>query len=277
MDVYRASGGMHQRWWAARLAVSRWPGARRWLSWREAALARRERDWLQRAGRLVANAPMNVADLRRNTAPGGPPISLIRNGVDAARFCTDPGARERWRAHLGVPQGGRLVLFAGHGWRRKNADVAWRAFVRVAMPADRLVLAGYEANAARVLRPARRALGERLVHVGPVSDMPGLLAASDVVLHPTWYDPAANIVLEAQACGVPVITTIADGNAERVALPELVVRQPGDVGEVAAALRVALGVEAAGRLACRTLAGAWPSSRMVDDWETLLQEHVDGR
>jgi len=50
--------------------------------------------------------------------------------------------------------------------------------------------------------------------LGPVSDLPALFAAADVLVAPTLYDPFSNACLEALSAGLPVITTPANGFSE---------------------------------------------------------------
>ena len=52
--------------------------------------------------------------------------------------------------------------------------------------------------------------------LGPRADPERLLAAADVYVLPTAYDPAANTTLEAMACGLPVVTSCMNGAAEIV-------------------------------------------------------------
>jgi UDP-glucose:(heptosyl)LPS alpha-1,3-glucosyltransferase len=44
--------------------------------------------------------------------------------------------------------------------------------------------------------------------------MPTFYRGSDVLVHPTFYDPCARVALEALACGLPVVTTRRNGAAE---------------------------------------------------------------
>jgi UDP-glucose:(heptosyl)LPS alpha-1,3-glucosyltransferase len=75
---------------------------------------------------------------------------------------------------------------------------------------------------------------ERTRFLGPRSDVPRLLAAADVFILPTIYDPFSNACLEALAAGLPVITTKANGFAEII--------QNGAEGEVVAEPSDVLGL-----------------------------------
>ena len=57
-------------------------------------------------------------------------------------------------------------------------------------------------------------LSDRVRFVGYCPDVRDAYFASDFLVHPTFYDPCSNVVLEALACGLPVITTRDNGAAE---------------------------------------------------------------
>jgi UDP-glucose:(heptosyl)LPS alpha-1,3-glucosyltransferase len=50
--------------------------------------------------------------------------------------------------------------------------------------------------------------------LGYCADMRDAYFASDLLAHPTFYDPCSNVVVEALACGLPVITSQHNGAAE---------------------------------------------------------------
>jgi UDP-glucose:(heptosyl)LPS alpha-1,3-glucosyltransferase len=54
------------------------------------------------------------------------------------------------------------------------------------------------------------------VFVGEVDDPLPYYAAADVYVHPTYYDPCSLVVLEALACGLPVVTTSYNGAGELI-------------------------------------------------------------
>lgn len=235
-DLVRVGGGVDAD---AAAALGRRP------SWRTRALE--DRCWS--VGTIVANSRM-VADALRRRTPR--PIHVVRTGVDLQRF--RPGERTA----TGV------VLFAGHGWRRKGFREAVE--VMATQPERRLWVAGRDARRSRHLRWARDVLGDRVVDLGPRADLAPLLPRVDAVLHLTRYDPASNLVIEAMACGTPVVTTDRDGSAE-VLPTELVSR-----GDPVRALREALaGGEALSR-ELRRRAMDWPDSRNVEELEALLWE-----
>lgn len=233
-DLVRVGGGIEAD--AAR-AVGRRP------SWR----TRRIEDRCWATGTIVANSRL-VADALVNRTER--PIHVVRTGVDLDRF--RPGPRT-------APD---VVLFAAHGWRRKGFEAACQAML--AFPELRLWVAGRDGARRRRLARARALLGDRLVDLGPVADLAAILPRVGVVLHPTRYDPASNLVLEAMATGTPVVTTDRDGSAE-VLPKELVSR-----GDLRGPLREALAGGEALRRELRRRASDWPDSRNATELEALL-------
>jgi hypothetical protein len=66
------------------------------------------------------------------------------------------------------------------------------------------------------LHAAEKGLDGRIEFLGARSDVRTILAASDLVLQTSLQEGTPNVLLEAQACGIPVVTTPAFGAAEAV-------------------------------------------------------------
>lgn len=171
--------------------------------------------------RAICNARMVQLDLERRH--GAPPerVDVIHNGVDLERF------HPRWRAErgaalrreLGLAQAQPLVLFLGTGYGRKGLRELLEAFpaLRARAPRARLLVVGYDSNAARYAQLARRlGLGDCVRFAGGRRDAPACFAAADLYVLPTRYDPFANTSLEALASGLPVITTRDNGASELI-------------------------------------------------------------
>ena len=62
----------------------------------------------------------------------------------------------------------------------------------------------------------RLGVADRVAFLGRVDVIERFYAAADVLVHPAHYDPFPNAILEALACGVPVITTPGCGGAEAI-------------------------------------------------------------
>ena len=130
---------------------------------------------------------------------------IVPNVVDLQRFSPAASAP-------GTPR----ILVARHLQPLYDNASAVRAFALVheVWPAARLVLAGDGPERAALAQLADSlALGDAVEFAGHIdnADMPALYQASSIVLNPSLADNMPNSVLEALACGVPVVSTNVGG------------------------------------------------------------------
>jgi UDP-glucose:(heptosyl)LPS alpha-1,3-glucosyltransferase len=195
---------------------------------------------------------------------------VIPNGVDLAAF--GPEAREddrgRLLAPLGITGDASVALFVATNFRLKGLDRAVEALARV--PGLHLVVVGAGDPGHFAARAAALGCGDRIRFVGGTLAPAPWYRAADVLIHPTRYDPFANVCLEAAACGTPVVTTEANGAADvLVEEPEAarVVREDPDALARAVQDLLALGGRARG--AALALARAHTLEDHVVSIETL--------
>jgi glycosyltransferase involved in cell wall biosynthesis len=130
------------------------------------------------------------------------------------------GERDRVRAELGVR--GVTFVYVGRLWAGKGLAYLLDAFgaLQARDVGEVSLLFVGDGRDEEELRARARAQGLRnVVFCGFQGDdaLPRLYAASDVFVFPTLGDPFGMVVLEAMACGLPVIATTAAGEiAERV-------------------------------------------------------------
>jgi alpha-1,6-mannosyltransferase len=129
-------------------------------------------------------------------------------GVDTGIY-SPHRATPALRARLGLPAHARLLVYAGRFTREKRLPLLLEAVRRLGEPYHLLVIgSGPDLPAA-----------ER-VHRLPFQDDPARLAsligACDLLVHPGDQETFGMVVLEAMACGIPVLGTAAGGVAELV-------------------------------------------------------------
>lgn len=247
-DVLRAGGGCH----AAALA------GRRLIGPVERAELARDRRAVAGAGAVVVNSEMARRDLVEHYGTDPSRVTVVRNGVDLRRFRPNGSA-------TGPLEG--AIAFVGHGWARKGLDTALAALAR--LPGQRLVVVGRERHAGRFRRRARQlGVADRVSWLGGIDHLERALPAARALVLPTRYDPSANVCLEAQACGVPVVTSGRDGAGEVLPEPWQVVGRPDDAAGFAAALDRVLQTPSL-RAASRAAAEAWPARRAHVDLARL--------
>jgi UDP-glucose:(heptosyl)LPS alpha-1,3-glucosyltransferase len=132
----------------------------------------------------------------------------------------DEAAHRAARERLGVQRAQRFVLMLGSGFKTKGLDRALTAMQR--LPDDlraRLVfwVVGQD-NPAPFVRMAKKlGLGAQVRFTGGRDDVPTLLQAADLLIHPAYHENTGTVLLEALASGVPIIVTDTCGYAEHVA------------------------------------------------------------
>lgn len=199
---------------------------------------------------VIANSRFIRAQLPRAPGKG----HVVYNSVDADRFDPDRLEGSRVRRELGLGSD-PIVVIVGHFYPHKAQDDAIRilAGLKSAHPDVRLMLVGsakftdrgtrYDAGSFyREIERLTLELGveEDVVFAGERNDMPDVLAAADLLIAPSWYEPFGRCIVEAMAMGLPTVVTSEGGSAEIVRDGvDGFVRRPRDIGD---------WVEAVGRI-----------------------------
>jgi len=144
------------------------------------------------------------------------------NGVDVERFQPGPSSlRER----LGIPADAHVVGFVGRLTRDKGLPELVEAFdaILAAKPDAHLLLVGWFDSAEDALGSDLRSriLNHPRIHTtGFVADTAPYYRVMDVMVLPTWREGFPNVVLEAAATEIPVVTTLSTGSRDAV-VPEV--------------------------------------------------------
>jgi glycosyltransferase involved in cell wall biosynthesis len=148
-------------------------------------------------------------------------LVLIYNGVDARPFESASGVREKLRNHMGLRDFDKIVVvvanlipYKGHLDFLKAARL-----VKDRIPGTAFCLVGEDRGIQKNLESEAQNLGIRecVLFMGQRSDIPSLLAASDLFVLPSHEEGFSNVILEAMAAGLPVVATKVGGNSEAVA------------------------------------------------------------
>ncbi len=166
---------------------------------------------LPRVGRMIAISERTKRDIVDVTGADPERIRVVHLAVED-RFRPVEGAGEEIRRLYGVPE--RYLLYAGGIEYRKGCDHLLRAFRRLAEK-DReisLVIVGgtdgrYPAEIVRLTKDL--GLRDRVFFTGYVPDehLPLFYNGAEIFIYPSTYEGFGLPVLEAMACGAPVITT----------------------------------------------------------------------
>ena len=170
-------------------------------------------------------------------------IRTVLNGCDTRLFY--PADRQEARRGLHLPEDEEIILFVGHLISLKGLPELIDAFIQLApsRPKLRLVCVGEGAwNAGWSLHLQKEGLDRRVLLPGgcPPSEVARWMAAANVVCLPSHSEGCPNVVIEALACGRPVVATTVG------AIPDLVnsacgfLVPPGRPAELTQALTAAL-------------------------------------
>lgn len=275
--IYRAGDGVHATWLALRARAQSplaalWARLHPWHRYTLAAEARMFRD--PRLKAVICNSRMVRDDIARRFGVADDKLHVIHNGVDLDYF--HPGLRAehraRVRAELGIPPGAPVVLFVGSGFERKGLFPLLQAVAMLSGVHLLVVGKDRRLNAAHAL--ARQlGISDRTHFLGGQPDVRPYYGTADVFALPTLYDPFPNAVLEALACGLPVLTSPGSGGAELVTPGCGAVVDGLDVVVQSKGLQALLALDAAKvSEAARVVAATCGVTDMADRLQRLYQQ-----
>jgi len=153
-------------------------------------------------------------------------LRTVHSGIDLKRFDVAPLSRAEIGVPEGVPLAGNVAALVGHKDHATLLDAV--PLILREVPEFRLVIAGEGP-----LRPqleaqiARLGIGKSVTLLGQRNDVPRLLRALDLFIMSSSEEGLGTSVLDAMACGLPVVATNAGG------IPEMV--HDGETGLLVAA------------------------------------------
>jgi glycosyltransferase involved in cell wall biosynthesis len=175
---------------------------------------RLERYTLGRSDGWIAAGSLVEKNLKDRPGYRDRPSAILGLGVDIEQFKPDPAARADVRAALGWTDdaGGPIVGYVGRFTEAKGLKFMMRALDRIAKPWRALFIGSGELEpeieAWSQLHPGRVATRRNLPH----AQVARHLAACDVLCAPSqttpiWKEQFGRMLVEAFACGVPVVTS----------------------------------------------------------------------
>jgi UDP-glucose:(heptosyl)LPS alpha-1,3-glucosyltransferase len=198
-----------------RVPVSRWPVTLHRKAYYKLVMALERRIYTNPKVRLAAVSHLVSAQLGKYF--GRTDSVVIPNAVDTAIFNAETRLTRRSvsRQNLKLDDNDIAVLLIGNDWKKKGLDQLLRALAIIDIPIQLLVVGkddpGLYQPAIRQLR-----LNDRVHFLSPSADVLSFYAAADIYAGPSLEDAFGLPILEAMACGLPVIASVQAGASENV-------------------------------------------------------------
>jgi glycosyltransferase involved in cell wall biosynthesis len=245
------------------------------------------RTWLRRiqnlSGVVLANATPIRDALIAEDGFAPEKLRVIHNGVDTEKFRR--GRRDRERLFPGTQNQTLVVLVGnmhsdvkGHPWLIAAAPPVLQEF-----PQTRFVFAGDgDARPLFEEQVAKLGLQSSLKFLGRRSDIPDVLASSDIAVLPSRAEGLPNAVLEYMAAGLPTIASRVGGNVELIedGVTGLLVPPEDSQALAAALLRLLRDPELSQRMATtgqKIAVENYSFERLIREVDALYTELLDRR
>ena len=164
--------------------------------------------------RIIAISDMIKNDIIKYHKIDPQKIDVVYNGVDLKRFNPDNKNKYRRVMREKLSLGEELViLYISNNFRLKGLITLIKSMGELKKSGkDFRVLIVGRGNEAPYRKLAKK-LGclDNLIFLGHVGEIEKYYAASDLYVHPTFYDSCSLVTTESLASGLPVITTVFDG------------------------------------------------------------------
>ena len=195
----------------------------------------------RRYRRLIALTDQVKSDLMRFYEVPSEDIAVLPNGYSPTEFsvCRASAHRAPMRRALGYGDEDKVVIFVANELERKGFGPLLRAIALLGDARLRLLAVG-RLDADRYAGEIRRlGLSDRVQFTGPSNDVATYYAAADLFALPTQYEAWGLVIVEAMACGLPVVTSRLAGAAAAVieGRTGTLLDDPNDPAEIAAKMR----------------------------------------
>ncbi|HEV3118873.1 MAG TPA: glycosyltransferase [Gemmataceae bacterium] len=228
---------------------------------------------------IVVNSNLVVRHFEHYYGIKAGELRVVRSAIDPERFAGQDRLRRRlqWRQEWGLEPDDTAGLFVAMNYRLKGLEPLLRAVCLV--PRDRrfqLLVAGNPRTSYFESLARRLGISDRVRFLGPRRDVQNCYFAADFLVHPTFYDPCSLVVLEAIACGLPVITTRYNGAGEILNPPHdgYVIYDPHDHQQLADCMTQFLdpALRSACARAARQTAASWTFEHHYQQLMSVLVE-----
>lgn len=175
-------------------------------------------------------------------------IEVVYNGVDIERFHPrNKQYRDEIRRRHGIGEE-FVILFVSNNFRMKGLKFLIEAFAKIKFSGyskSKLLILGRDHSKPYLQLAKRLGVYEDIIFVGSTNEPEKYYGAADLLIHPTFYDACSLTVLEALACGLPVITSSLNGACGIVNNEKLckLIHNPKDIENLADSIKYFINLE----------------------------------
>jgi UDP-glucose:(heptosyl)LPS alpha-1,3-glucosyltransferase len=210
-------------------------------------------------------------------------IRVVYNGVDVDKFSPHRRTefRQSMRRQLGIADDTVLAVAVAHNFLLKGIPTLLRALEILApkkLPIYAVVVGGKRYRKWQLLVKAKRL---PVTFVGAQPDTVPYYAAADMLVHPSFYDSCSLVLLEAAACGLPLLVSKENGAAELLSdgVEGLLLNDSTDAECLAAQMESLIDVSLRQKMgaAARELASQHTLQRNCDEIITIYNQYAQSR
>jgi glycosyltransferase involved in cell wall biosynthesis len=199
-----------------KLPVTKWPVTLHRKLYYKLIMTLERRIYTNPKIRLAAVSKLVATQLEKHF--GRTDSVVIPNAVDTARFTSEARLARRSvsRQSLKLDDGNFVVLLIGNDWKKKGLDQLLRALAAIIDIPIQLLVVGKDDPG--LYRPALRQLRleDRVRFLAPSADVLLFYASADAYVAPSLEDAFGLPIMEAMACGLPVIASVQAGASENI-------------------------------------------------------------
>ncbi len=222
-DILQPHGGVHWAWFWRSLRAYDHP-----LVWVIKFLGRvlSPKQWVQGyienapykknyLDKIVAISDMVKQDIIRWYRIPEERIAVVYNGVDIERFHPrNRQYREEIRERCGIGEEELVILFVSNNFQMKGLGFLIKALAKIKAETPipfKVLTLGRDRQDSYLSLARDMGMVDEVIFGGSTHEPEKYYGASDLLVHPTFYDACSLTVLEALASGIPVITTRCNG------------------------------------------------------------------